>query len=182
LVASLISEDKADARPTYLEGLCRAAVVHLGFSGAVIQLMTVAGPTGLCASSDPEAAVLADIAFTTGGGPTRDAFTTRRPVLSPGFINAPDRWPGFTAAAVEAGIGGVFAFPLQVGAIGLGVLTLYADARALLDVDQQQLAVAFASSRRSRCSTPMRATVAPGMPMVVPRWTTGPRSIRPRAW
>jgi hypothetical protein len=37
------------------------------------------------------------------------------------------RWPGFAAGALEAGIAAVFALPLRVGGIRLGVLDLYRD-------------------------------------------------------
>jgi hypothetical protein len=37
------------------------------------------------------------------------------------------RWPAFAQEGVEAGVRAVFAFPLQIGAIGIGVLVLYRD-------------------------------------------------------
>ena len=46
------------------------------------------------------------------------------------------RWPGFIEPALVAGIHAVFAFPLQVGAIQLGVLDLYrATSGGLTDVE-----------------------------------------------
>ena len=39
------------------------------------------------------------------------------------------RWPGFAADATTAGVAAVFAFPLQIGAIRLGVLDLCRDRR-----------------------------------------------------
>lgn len=38
-----------------------------------------------------------------------------------------DRWPGFVSQALDLGIEGVYAFPLQLGATCLGVLDLYAE-------------------------------------------------------
>ena len=49
---------------------------------------------------------------------------------------ATERWPTFLAAASEAGVRAVFAFPLRIGAIGIGALDLYrATPGALTDDD-----------------------------------------------
>ena len=70
-----------------------------------------------------------ELQFTLGEGPCVESSGTGRPVLQPDLARTgPARWPGFSAAALEAGIGAVFALPLRVGAIRLGVLDLYRDA------------------------------------------------------
>jgi hypothetical protein len=46
------------------------------------------------------------------------------------------RWPAFAQAGVEAGVLAVFAFPLHVEAIGIGVLVLYRDRRGALSADE----------------------------------------------
>ena len=52
---------------------------------------------------------------------------TGRPVLVPDMTDTPDtsRWPIYADAVLEAGVGAVFALPLQWGTITLGVLDLY---------------------------------------------------------
>jgi hypothetical protein len=55
-------------------------------------------------------------------------------------------WPGFGPAAVDAGIAAIFAFPLQVGAICLGVLDLYRDAAGTLGVSDLSEALSFADA------------------------------------
>ena len=55
-----------------------------------------------------------------------DAFAQGRPVLVSDLAarSAELRWPAFAPAAVAAGALAVFAFPLQIGAIRVGVLSL----------------------------------------------------------
>jgi hypothetical protein len=57
-----------------------------------------------------------------------------------------NRWPGFTSSAADAGIAAVFAFPLQVGAIRLGVLDLYRRTTGSLDRLELAEALDFASA------------------------------------
>jgi hypothetical protein len=63
-------------------------------------------------------------------------------LLSTGMV----RWPAFAPAAVEAGIAAMFAFPLQVGAIRLGVLDLYRDTTGSLGTSGLALALDFAAA------------------------------------
>ena len=63
-----------------------------------------------------------DLQFTFGEGPCVECSRTGRPVLQPDLARTgPDRWPGFSAGALEAGIRAIFAWPLRVGGIRLGV-------------------------------------------------------------
>jgi hypothetical protein len=73
------------------------------------------------------AAKLEELQFTVGEGPCVDAFTSGTPVLVPdlGIAGWQARWPGFAVAGVEAGACALFAFPLVLGAIRVGVLGLY---------------------------------------------------------
>jgi hypothetical protein len=65
-------------------------------------------------------------------------------VLVPDIETATARWPGFVSLAIQRGARGVFSFPLQEGAVSLGVLELYADHSAGLDLQDLALAGAFA--------------------------------------
>ncbi len=106
--------------------------------------MTTAGPSGIGASSDPRSSRFGDLPFTTGDGPCLDAFSGRRPVLIPDLEQVRDRWPGFSSAALEDGVGAVFSLPLQIGAVAFGVLDLYAWKATRLAEKQVALALAFA--------------------------------------
>lgn len=111
--------------PQRLVDACAGA---LSVSGAGIALMTDAGPAGTVAVTDRVASIMEELQFTLGEGPCVDSSLWGRPVLQPDLAaTGPARWPGFSAGALEAGIGAVFALPLRVGGIRLGVLDLYRD-------------------------------------------------------
>lgn len=122
---------------------CRALPV----SGVGMVLMTPDGPAGTVAVTDGAAGKLEDLQFTLGEGPGVEASRTGRPVLQPELAaTGPVRWPGFTAGALDVGIDAVFAFPLRIGAIRLGVLDLYRDRGGPLDDPQLAEALAFADA------------------------------------
>jgi hypothetical protein len=109
--------------------------------------MIPAGHGGTITATDGVAAVMEDLQQAMGEGPCVDASRDRRPVLQSDLaVTGTSRWPGFTAGALEAGIAAVFAFPLQVGAIRLGVLDLYRDTTGSLDRLQLAEALAFAEA------------------------------------
>ena len=60
-----------------------------------------------------------------GEGPAVDAAERGGPVLVGDLSVQFDRWPGFTTALGPDARGAMFAFPLQIGAIAIGVLDLY---------------------------------------------------------
>src|SRR2546423_975307 len=81
--------------------------------------------TGSVCVSNDRMAVLEDLQFTLGEGPCQDAFRTGLPVLSPNLGSDPSqRWPSFIERAAAAGVGAVFAYPLQTGHSKVGVLTI----------------------------------------------------------
>lgn len=84
--------------------------------------------SAIIAATEPTGRRFAEAEFGAGEGPAHEAWTSRRPVLVPEVGGPHDHtWPGYTHIASTAGICAVFAFPLQVGAIRLGVLTLFHD-------------------------------------------------------
>jgi hypothetical protein len=71
-------------------------------------------------------------------------------VLQPDLARtAAQRWPGFTAGALAAGVRAIFAFPLQVGGIRVGVLDLYRDVTGVLNDLELAEALAFADAATS---------------------------------
>jgi hypothetical protein len=109
--------------PAALVRLCARTVP---VSGVALALMTEGGPVGTVAVTDGTALQLEELQFSLGEGPCVDASRTGRPVLQPDLARtARTRWPAFAAGAEAAGLVAVFAFPLRVGAIRLGVLDLY---------------------------------------------------------
>ncbi|WP_215544490.1 GAF and ANTAR domain-containing protein [Amycolatopsis sp. CA-230715] len=110
-----------------VEIVCDTAASALRVTGAGLLVGTGSGGLmELRYSSAPLSARLADIEATVGEGPASDAWRERAPVLVSDLddLAAARRWPLYTASAVEAGSRAVFALPLVVGAVKVGVLTL----------------------------------------------------------
>jgi hypothetical protein len=149
LARSLISAERAmpgtDGLVALLERLCLALTHHVLATGAAVHLMSLDGPEGVAAASSDRCKALVELEFTTGEGPSHDAFSRHKPVLIPD-LRATDgpRWPGYASAAVDAGVRAVFAFPLHVGAAGLGVLDVFVDKPGSLSEDDLAMALMFA--------------------------------------
>ena len=132
---------------TLPDALCTGCAASLPVDGVALALMTDDGPAGLVAATDGVATLMEALQFNLGEGPCVDASTGRAPVLQPQLAaTAPARWPGFGPAAIEAGIGAIFAFPLQVGQIRLGVLDLYRTVAGTLSAQDLAEALAFADA------------------------------------
>jgi hypothetical protein len=114
-----------------LTSVCRSATQLLRMSGSSVVLMgqdtfpSVASAYGVSVT-------VQDLEFTLGEGPASDAFTEGSPVLADDIADFSSRWPQFTRAIAEEGVRSLYAFPLQLGAIKLGVLVLYRDEPGVL--------------------------------------------------
>lgn len=89
---------------------------------------------------------LEELQFTLGEGPCVDAFDSGGPVLIPDLEarEATSRWVAFAAAARNAGVRAVFAFPVQSGAVRLGTLTLHRQQLGSLEAEELADALVFA--------------------------------------
>lgn len=137
--------------------MCVECSAGLDLSGAGLLLMDGAMPAPL-AWSDPVAQRLCDVQGELGEGPGLDAHATGVAVAEPD-LRSPVRvrWAAFGPAALAAGAVAVFAFPLRIGGVRLGALTLYrgapgglrperaADAQAMADA--MALAIVAMQSR-----------------------------------
>lgn len=118
-------------RPLHL--VCADAATALDACGVGVSVMTGDGTYGMAAASDPATARIEELQFTFGEGPCVDAFAASRPVLVPELDDTGwRRWPMYTPAVTDAGVRAVFAFPLHVGAVRLGVLDVFRDRAGLL--------------------------------------------------
>lgn len=129
--------------------VCRVAVEMLSASGATVTAVkTGAGPADqLRAASDFSTRTLQDAQVTTGQGPSIDASVHQWPVLVPDLDDgAATRWPAFTALARARAVAAVFAYPLQVGAARLGVLTVYRHRPGTLTRDERWIVAALADA------------------------------------
>ena len=108
-------------------GVCQAFVARAPVDGAAFTAMVSDVSRDLLFASDAVIAAVEDLQFSLGEGPGLEAFITRRPVLisdlaAPG---AAGRWPVLVTEAAELPVGGLFAFPLQLGVITVGVCVAY---------------------------------------------------------
>ena len=130
--------------PGRLVQMCATAVP---VTGAGIIVMANSGPGAMLASTNGPAGIMEELQFTLGEGPCVDASTSGRPVLQPRLAETgPARWPGFADGALESGVRAIFAFPLQVGGIRVGVLDLYRDVEGELNPRQLAMSLTFADA------------------------------------
>lgn len=130
-----------------LESLCHAMSEELALVGAVVTLVPSTEAHVISAASSDAARHLEEAQFGVGEGPTRDAFSVRRPVLIAELdgLNA-RRWPGWAPTALAAGIRAVYGFPLQVGASIFGVLTAYLSTGPRLQARRLETALVFSEA------------------------------------
>ncbi|MGY0235936.1 GAF domain-containing protein [Longispora urticae] len=141
----LIAEESLGS-PVSVAHVCAAVVAAVEVDGASLTIMVSPTVRDAVHVTDSVAAELEEWQLTFGQGPCVDAFATGGPVLV-ADLHTPAlaaRWPAFTPAAASSGAGAVFALPLQVGAIRLGVLALYRRRPGALDRDEVADALAFA--------------------------------------
>jgi hypothetical protein len=117
----------------------------LGMTGVGVTVGTV-DVGALVWRSDEVSVALDELQFTVGQGPCVDALDGI-PVMESDLTNgAHTRWPGFTPAALDLGVRAVFALPLTVGTMRLGVLELHRDTPGPLDGEALADAWAFAEA------------------------------------
>ncbi len=110
------------------EQICRACVWALRVDGAAISLLTATEARETLSVTDSTAAKVEDLQFTLGEGACVEAAVSGRPVLVPDLHDhsLATRWPVFASAVAEqTDARALFALPLQLGAINLGVVDLY---------------------------------------------------------
>jgi len=136
---------RADGHAVTVEHVCAVAMTAAGVDGVAAAVVLKDFPRETVFASDRLAAELEELMLTLGEGPGVDALTS-----GPAFaadLTAGEhvaRWPVFPAAAVRAGARAMFALPLRIGAIRLGVLDLYRAEPGDLDPDQVADALALA--------------------------------------
>jgi hypothetical protein len=141
-----VAERSADlGAPVSVELLCATAVARLGMSGAALTMHRDGWPEARLVT-DTLGARLAELEVTVGEGPCLDARRESRPVLVSDLaaVAGQRRWPLFAPLAVEAGAGAVFALPMCLGAIRVGVLVLHRVSAGRLGRAALSEALAFA--------------------------------------
>jgi GAF domain-containing protein len=111
--------------------------------------------------SDGVSGAVDDLQFTLGEGPSIAADGSAGPVLEPDLVLAVAQWPAFAPAALGEGVQAVFAFPLRMGGIHVGVLSLYRDTPG--DISGTDLADAIALSHiAAHLVLDLEANLVPG--------------------
>ncbi|MCU1450680.1 MAG: hypothetical protein JWP02_2850 [Acidimicrobiales bacterium] len=106
-------------------------------TGAALILMSANEIGATVVASDRGVSIVEDLQFALGEGPCLQAFQDGQPVLEAELLGPSGaHWPEFSREAVARGARAVFALPLQLGAIRLGVLYLYRADPGMLSSEQ----------------------------------------------
>ena len=107
-----------------LDTVCEGCGTLFGLDGSSVQVLDTAGDVaGLRTWGDLAAAVESQ-QFVLGEGPGVLAATGDRPELVPD-LSTESRYGSFPAQTLALGLGSVFAFPLTIGVIRVGVLSMF---------------------------------------------------------
>ena len=113
--------------------LCLACVEAIPVQGAAIAVHVDGTGLEMLGASDAVAERMEWTQITLGEGPGVDAITTGGPSIVADITIPDGRWPSFAQEASTSGVRALYALPLVVGAIRVGVLDLYRDHPAELD-------------------------------------------------
>lgn len=101
-------------------------IAELPVTGASISVVTASRSQSTISATDATAARLDEIQFSLGEGPHWDAQTSGSLVMVPDTrAGDPYQWPLFRGAIADLPVRALFAFPLHLGAITVGVADLY---------------------------------------------------------
>jgi hypothetical protein len=117
----------AAGRRVAVADVCAVAVSSARAGGGWVAAASGRGPDFVLCVTDLVSEQLAEMQLTLGEGPCHDVLATAAPVLAADLGDEPSnrRWPAFTPEARQLGAAAVYAFPLVIGAIRAGVMSLY---------------------------------------------------------
>jgi len=143
-LARALQHEHASEHAT-LDAVTAAAVGAVpGAEHASISLVVRGKTVESRAATDPLAERMDARQTELGQGPCLDAVWEQESVHIPNMA-AESRWPRFTAAAVEAGIGAMLCFQLFVADAKLGALNLYASRAGAFDEEARFTGLMFAT-------------------------------------
>ena len=127
-----------ESAPSLVRTLCEEtmdATTGDGLDGVAVSRCARSWYAGVAYASDDRAVSLEALQETLGEGPGPRALESRGPVLVDDLATHPlaHGWLAFTQEALLAGVRAVFAFPVQIGAADLGLLTLHGSAPVEVD-------------------------------------------------
>jgi hypothetical protein len=126
--------------------LCMVAAEITDLSGAGIALHSSNDDLTSMGASNPASTGLMDLEITLREGPCNDACRGEDAVEEADLIkSAIDRWVFYTPQAIAIGARAVFGFPVRIGAVRLGALSLYRDRKGSLTYEQASSGYLMAS-------------------------------------
>jgi GAF domain-containing protein len=112
-----------------VERLCDLCVLSSGVDGGSVTLVTPAGGGDLVHATDETARAIGDLQGLLGEGPALDALRGGGPVLIDDVLDHGEGvrvwWAALVPELAALGARALFAFPLRVGPVALGVFELY---------------------------------------------------------
>lgn len=129
---------------TLLDRLVELCVELLSMAGAAIAVIGDGQHRGAVAASDARTKQVDDLQFELGEGPCIGVGSTMAPLLEPDLSTALGQWPAFAPAAIALGVNAAFVFPLRIGAVQVGALSLYREEAGDLTADVVRDATALA--------------------------------------
>jgi hypothetical protein len=161
-MADIVAALSADGSGGLGAVAARTCAGVLGVSGVAVSVLVSGGSGEVVWRTDGVSVRLDDLQFTLGQGPGVDAAVSGELVLEPDLAAVPaQRWPVFTPAALELGVRAVFAVPLQIGAIRLGVLLAHRDEAGPMDGGMLTNMLAFADAATEALLGPATARSQP---------------------
>lgn len=119
--------DPVDASPeSQSQKLCLPFVARLPIDGASISVLATSGRRVSLGASDAIAARIDELQFELGEGPQWESFRSGTRILLPdtlGVVHA--AWPLFGTALAELDVAALFTFPLVMGAVSVGAVSLH---------------------------------------------------------
>ncbi len=127
IAAAINGLAQAEGVPVSIRHVGQACADAVDAIGAAVYLVGEFGLGEPLYATDPVSERITELQVTLGEGPATMALEEHRPILEPDLagVNSHRMWPLFGSEAVAAGVLGVFAFPLTMGAIAVGALEIY---------------------------------------------------------
>ncbi len=167
-IALRAQQDHTSISPQYACHECRDALAVTGV-GLMLSTNSALLEPAYCSGSEAESAC--HLQASLGEGPAVDALKGGRTVLADDLDSHAwlDKWPVFTGEATRLGVRAVHSFPLALGAVRVGSLSLYSDSARELTGDQLVDALIYADTAlllaidaRSGIATPADGGVSDG--------------------
>jgi hypothetical protein len=143
-------------------------VERLPISGASVCVRMGDREQSTISVSDSMAAEIDELQYVLGEGPHWDALRSGRPVSAPNLRARDDgKWPMLSAALADFNLGALFAYPLRMGAVTVGVADLYRRESGAFDEHDSATAMSLAretAPRALQTATTLARAEAPAKP------------------